>query len=147
MADRIQKQVELEAPIERVWQAISDPQEFGAWFRVRLDGPFELGAVQTGRITYPGYEHIGWKARVVALEPPHRLAFEWPHMDDQQEVQEDWPWTLVEFRLEPHQGGTRVTITESGFDRLPAEVRDNNYRQNERGWEEQTRNIAAHVDG
>ena len=147
MPNQIKKQVDLKAPIERVWQAISDYKEFGQWFRVRLDGPFEQGAEQTGQITYPGYEHIGWKVRVTAVEPPRRLAFEWPHADDKQNVREDWPWMTVEFRLEPHGDGTRVTVTESGFDAMPANVRDNNYRQNEQGWEEQMRNVAAHVDG
>ena len=145
MSDRIEKRVELKAPIERVWRAISDPQEFGSWFRVRLDGPFEPGAEQTGQITYPGYEHMPWKARVVAVEPPHRLAFEWPHMDDQQQVRDDWAWTLVEFRLEPNGEGTRLTVSESGFSKLPADARDTNYRQNESGWEAQARNIAAYV--
>lgn len=147
MTDRIERSVDIGAPIERVWRAISDPAEFGAWFRVRLDGPFEAGTEQTGQMTYPGYEHYPWKARIVAVEPPHRLAFDWPHMDGSQQVREDWPWTRVEFRLAPHGTGTRVTITESGFDALPAEVRDTNYRQNDRGWEEQARNIAAHVAG
>jgi uncharacterized protein YndB with AHSA1/START domain len=147
MSDVIRKQVELRAPLERVWQAISDPAEFGSWFKVRLDGPFEPGIEQTGQMTYPGYEHMPWKARVVAVEPPHRLAFDWPHMDDQERVREDWPWTRVEFRLEAQGEGTLLTVTESGFDALPPETRDNSYRQNEGGWEQQTGNIAAHVDG
>jgi uncharacterized protein YndB with AHSA1/START domain len=147
MPDVIQKRVELKAPIERVWEAISDHERFGSWFKVRLDGPFVAGEEQTGQITYPGYEHMPWKARVVAVEAPHRLAFDWPHMDGEQHVREDWPWTRVEFRLEARGDGTLLTITESGFDALPPETRDISYRQNEGGWEEQSRNIAAHVDG
>jgi uncharacterized protein YndB with AHSA1/START domain len=147
MSDRIVKSVVLRAPVERVWRAVSDHREFGTWFRVQLDQPFAVGAASTGRMTYPGYEHMPWSARVVAIEPPRRLAFEWPHMDDQQQVREDWAWTLVEFRLEPEGEGTRLTITESGFDALPAEARDNSFRLNEGGWTEQMGNIAAHVDG
>jgi len=95
MADRIEKQVELRAPIERVWRAISDHEEFGTWFKVRLDGPFVAGAEQTGQMTYPGYEHLPWKARVIPVEAPRRLVFEWPAMDEQDRVRDDWPWTRV----------------------------------------------------
>ena len=56
--DRIEKIVELAAPVSRVWRAITDHNEFGEWFRVRLDGPFQIGEATTGNITYPGYEHI-----------------------------------------------------------------------------------------
>jgi len=146
MADRIEKQVELRAPIERVWRALSDYREFGAWFKVQLDQPFAVGAASTGRMTCSGYEHVPWKARIVAIEPPRRLAFEWPQMDREQNVREDWPWTLVEFRLVPHGAGTRLTVTETGFDALPDEVRDHAFRLNEGGWEEQMRFIAAYVD-
>jgi uncharacterized protein YndB with AHSA1/START domain len=145
--NRIVRSVELKAPVERVWQAISNHEEFGIWFRVRLDQPFVAGQESTGQMTYPGYEHMPWKARVVAVEPPRLLSFEWPHTDDQDEVREDWPWTLVEFRLEPSGEDTRLTVSETGFDRLPAERRATAYRLNEGGWEEQVRNIAAHVGG
>ena len=40
MSDRIEKSIELNAPIERVWHALTDHNEFGEWFRVKLDGPF-----------------------------------------------------------------------------------------------------------
>lgn len=145
MSDRIEKTALLPVPVERVWAALGDHREFGAWFRVRLDQAFVAGSESTGWMTYPGYEHLPWKARVIAVEPLRRLAFEWPHMDDQQKVREDWPWTLVEFRIEPEGNGTRLTVTESGFDALPADARDNCFRLNEGGWTEQMGNIAAHV--
>ena len=74
MTDRIEKTVELAAPIDRVWRAITDHEEFGAWFRVKLDGPFHLGEPSTGRITYPGAEHYKWEAQVTRMEPPHHFA-------------------------------------------------------------------------
>ena len=46
--DRIEKIVDLAAPVSRVWRALTDHEEFGQWFRVRLDGPFEVGATTTG---------------------------------------------------------------------------------------------------
>src|SRR4051794_5582890 len=57
MSDRIEKAIELNAPVERVWRALTDHGEFGEWFRVKLDGPFVPGEMSTGHITYPGYEH------------------------------------------------------------------------------------------
>ena len=62
MSDRIEKQIELRAPIERVWRALTDPDEFGKWFRVALDGPFVTGQITTGHIIYTGYEHLKWEA-------------------------------------------------------------------------------------
>ena len=147
MADQIEKSIALAAPIDRVWRAISDHEEFGTWFRVKLDGPFVEGALSTGQMTYPGFEHYPWKGRVVAIEPPRLFSYEWPHMDDHGQVREDWPWTLVEFRLEPQGSGTHLTVTESGFDALPAERRDTAFRMNEGGWQEQMGNIEAHVGG
>ncbi len=79
MSDRIEKTVELNAPVERVWRALTDHKEFGEWFRVKLDGPFVPGEVSTGQITYPGYEHIKWNATIEQMEAPRLFSFRWPH--------------------------------------------------------------------
>ncbi|HYI82088.1 MAG TPA: SRPBCC family protein, partial [Acetobacteraceae bacterium] len=75
MTDRIEKTIELNAPVERVWRALTDHHEFGAWFRVKLEGPFVPGEMSRGQITYPGYEHVAWKAKVVAMEKPRLFSF------------------------------------------------------------------------
>jgi uncharacterized protein YndB with AHSA1/START domain len=148
MSDRIEKSIELNADVERVWRALTDHEEFGAWFRVRLDGPFAVGEPSRGRITYPGYEHLKWEAEVVRMERPHLFAFTWhPYAVDPDEDYSNEPPTLVEFRLEPAGSGTRLTVTESGFDALPGHRRDEAFRMNEGGWSEQVGNIAAHVEG
>jgi uncharacterized protein YndB with AHSA1/START domain len=122
--------------------------EFGAWFRVRLEGPFVLGEVSRGHITYPGYEHLRWEAVVQAMEPERLFSFTWhpyavePDVDHSAE-----PPTLVTFTLEPIPGGTLLRVVESGFDRIPAKRRLEAFRMNEGGWSEQMRNIAQHVDG
>ena len=79
MNDRIEKRIELKAPISRVWRAVTDYREFGEWFRVKLDGPFVPGQVSRGRITYPGYEHVKWEAVVQKMEPERLFSFTWPH--------------------------------------------------------------------
>lgn len=147
MTDRIEKTIELNAPIERVWRALTDHNEFGAWFRVKLDGPFVLGEMSRGQITYPGYEHLPWEAEVVAMDAPRRFAFTWhPYaVEPDVDYSKEQP-TLVEFRLEPTATGTRVTVVESGFGALPSHRRLEALRSNEGGWEEQMRNIKAHVE-
>ena len=77
MTDRIEKTIEIRAPVSRVWRALTDHREFGAWFRVRLDGPFVPGQVSRGQITYPGYEHIRWEAVVQKMEPERLFSFTW----------------------------------------------------------------------
>lgn len=150
MNDRIEKQIELSAPVARVWRALTDHREFGEWFRVKLDGPFVPGQVSRGYITYPGCEHIRWEAVVQKMEPERLFSFTWPHPKslDKADYVPDYsgePSTLVEFRLQPSPTGTLLTITESGFDRLPAARRLEAFRRNDRGWSEQLSNIGRHV--
>ena len=147
MADRIVKQVEVRAPVSRVWRALSDPKEFGTWFRVELDGPFRPGMISTGKMTYPGAEHLPWLATVVRVEPERLLSFRWHDFDEGSGVDvADQPTTLVEFLLEAVPEGTRLTITESGFDALPDHRRLEVMRGNKEGWNIQAKNLADHVD-
>lgn len=147
MTDRIEKSIAIAAPPERVWRALTDHEEFGTWFRVKLEGPFALGETSLGRITYPGYEHVKWEARVVAMEAPRLFAFTWhPYAVEPDQDYSAEPQIRVEFRLEPAGEGTRLTVVESGFDALPAERRDEALRSNTRGWEEQMKNVKAHVE-
>lgn len=147
MTDRIEKSITIAAPVERVWRALTDHEEFGAWFRVSLDGPFVLGELSRGRITHPGYEHLKWEARVVAMEAPRLFAFTWhPYAVDPDKDYSDEPPTRVEFRLAPAGEGTILTVTESGFDSIPAERRDEALRMNTGGWETQVKNVKAHVE-
>jgi uncharacterized protein YndB with AHSA1/START domain len=146
MPDRMEKTVTLNAPIARVWRALTNAEEFGTWFRVKLDGPFAPGAVSRGHVTYPGYEHLRWEATVVRMEAPHLFSFTWhPYAIEPDRDYAAEPATLVEFRLETVPQGTRLTVMESGFDALPPERRDLAFRMNEQGWGIQMGNIAAHV--
>ena len=146
MTDRIEKRIELKAPVARVWRALTDHREFGEWFRVKIDGPFVPGDVSRGNVTYPGYEHLKWEAVVKAMEPERLFSFTWhpaavdPKMDYSKE-----PQTLVEFRLEKTADGTRLTVTESGFDKIPAGRRPEAFRMNEGGWAEQMKNIERYL--
>ncbi len=146
MENQIEKRVELQAPVSRVWRALTDYREFGEWFRVNLEGPFVPGEVARGRITHPGYEHVVWEATVKEMQPERVFSFTWhPYgVDPKVDYSKEEP-TLVEFRLTPAGQGTLLVITESGFDRIPAHRRMEALRMNTMGWEAQTENIAKHV--
>lgn len=148
MTNRVEKTVELNAPVERVWRALTDHNEFGEWFRVKLDGPFVPGSTSRGHITYPGYEHLKWEAEIKRMDAPRYFSFTWhpyaiePDVDYSGETP-----TLVEFRLEPTaKEKTRLTVAESGFDALPDHRRPDALRMNDNGWSVQMKNIQAHVE-
>ena len=146
MVDRIEKRIELKAPVSRVWRALTDHREFGEWFRVKLDGPFVPGQVSRGQITYPGYEHVKWEAIVQKMEPERLFSFtSHPYsVDSNIDYSKETP-TLVEFRLEKTTSGTLLLLTESGFDKIPSDRRPEAFRMNDGGWTEQMKNIEKHV--
>ena len=146
MSDRIEKRMEIAAPVARVWRALTDHREFGEWFRVKLDGPFVPGQPSTGHITYPGYEHVKWHAVVQKMEASRLFSFTWhPYAIDPKVDYSGEPPTLVEFRLEEIPTGTLLLLTESGFDKIPAHRRAEAFRMNEGGWGQQMKNIERHV--
>jgi uncharacterized protein YndB with AHSA1/START domain len=144
--NRIEKSIQLESPISRVWRALTDHREFGEWFRVKLDGPFQPGQPSHGHMTYPGYEHLKWEVIVQKMEPEHTFSFTWhPYaIDPAVDYSTETP-TLVEFTLEPTPTGTLLRVTESGFENIPAHRRSEAFLKNDGGWAAQIRNIEAHV--
>ena len=146
MADRIEKRIEIKAPVSRVWSALTDYREFGEWFRVKLEGPFIPGKVSRGQITYPGYEHLVWEAVVQKMEPERLFSFTWhPYAINQKLDYSREPSTLVEFRLEKRPIGTLLLLSESGFDKIPADRRPEAFRMNDNGWAQQMQNIENYV--
>lgn len=146
MSDRIEKGIELKASVSRVWRALTDYREFGEWFRVKVDGPFKPGMVSHGQVTYPGYEHLKWEAVVQKMEPERLFSFTWhpAGIDPKRDYSKETP-TLVEFKLETTAKGTLLVVTESGFDKVPADRRQEAFRMNEGGWETQIHNIETYV--
>lgn len=135
----ITKTIELAAPVSKVWAAVTDSQQFCVWFRAKLDGPFVVGQTVRGHSTYPGHEDAQFVIHVKAMEPERYFAFTWPaSMESDVE-------TLVEFTLEAVEGGTRLRVVESGFEKLPADVGARAFRDNGSGWEIQMENVAAYV--
>jgi uncharacterized protein YndB with AHSA1/START domain len=145
--DRIEKKIVMKAPRARVWRAIASSEEFGRWFGMAFDGPFAPGAPVVGRITSPGkYADARVEIVVDRVEPERLLSYRWhPYAVDPAVDYSAEPMTLVEFRLEDVDGGTELTVVESGFDGIPPARRAEALRMNEGGWAQQVSNIARHV--
>lgn len=148
--DRIERSVTIGVPRSRVWRALTDAEEFGTWFRADLAGQvFRPGQRNRGRILHPGFEHVFFDAVVDRIEPEHLFSFRWhPYPADPAVDYEQEEPTLVTFTLEDEAaGGTLLTVTETGFDKVPPGRRLQAFRMNSQGWEGQLRNIVRHVAG
>ena len=144
--DRIEKEIVLRAPRSRVWRALADAEEFGAWFGIRLEGTFAPGGLVQGRMTMPGHEGVIIEMAIERMDPESRMSYRWhPYAVEPGVDYSSEPTTLVEFELEEVAEGTRLTVVESGFDRIPAARRAEALRKNDAGWAEQLENIARHV--
>jgi len=144
--DRIEKNVVLQAPRSRVWRAISNAKEFGEWFGIKLEGAFGEGTTVRGKLTNPGYDHLTLEMQIERIEPEKYFAYRWhPYAIDPKVDYSKEPTTLVEFRLEETNGGTSLTIVESGFDRIPAARRAEAFRMNDQGWAGQAKRIERYV--
>lgn len=157
-ADRIEKQALLRAPLDRVWRAITDAEEFGRWFGVRFDGPFVEGKPVTATITPTTVDeevakrqqpHAGTRStwQIVAIEPPRRFAYRWhPFAVDPDADYDHEPTTLVEFTLAERPDGVLLTITESGFEAIPQARRGPAFEANGEGWEIQTTLVRKYIE-
>jgi uncharacterized protein YndB with AHSA1/START domain len=155
--DRIVKTTVLKAPRERVWRAVSDSQQYGAWFGARFDGPFTAGAKLTGTIvpteadadvakSQEPYRGRTFAFEVERVEPPHLISFRWhPYATDPAHDYSNEPMTLIVFELEEVDGGTRLTITESGFENIPLARRAEAFKMNEGGWQAQLMLVDKYV--
>src|SRR5690242_6327445 len=133
--DRIEKKILLRAPRARVWRAIADTKEFGAWFGVSLQGNFEPGAKVSGKITLKGFEHVSMVVVVEKMDKERLLSFRWHPYDIDPKVDlSGEPMTLVEFQLEDSAQGTMLTVVESGFDRVGLGRRAKAFQMNDQGW-------------
>jgi uncharacterized protein YndB with AHSA1/START domain len=146
--NRIEKHIDLKASPSRVWKALTDHKEFGQWFGCQFEEPFVVGKTIPGKLNFPDFDHMQWAVDVKKMEPERLFSFTWhpypadPAIDYTKEAP-----TLVEFTLEAtSSGGTHLVVTESGFDKLPANRRLEAFRMDEEGWIEQLENVAKYVE-
>jgi uncharacterized protein YndB with AHSA1/START domain len=157
MSDRIQKVAVLKAPREKVWKAVSDAKQFGAWFGVDFEGDFKAGAHMTGTMrptqadpevakqqeAYKGMKFEFW---VDEIQPPSRISFRWhPFAIDPKVDYSSEPATHIVFELAEVDGGTKLTITETGFDKIPLHRRVEAFKANEGGWAKQLELLEKYV--
>jgi uncharacterized protein YndB with AHSA1/START domain len=142
----IVKRVDIDAPVSRVWRALTDHQQFSQWFLVNLEGPFISGQKVGGQLTFPGYEHVRMEIVVQTIRPTTYFSYNWhPYAVDPKVDYSDETPTLVEFHLESTPTGTLLVVTESGFENLPPSRFADCIRMNTRGWEQQLKNIETYV--
>jgi uncharacterized protein YndB with AHSA1/START domain len=144
--DRIEKKILLHAPLKRVWRALSDSTEFGAWFGVKFDGPFTPGARMHGVIVtttvnaevakaQKPHEGKPFEITIERMDPERLLSIRWhPFAVESGVDYSTEPTTLVEFVLEELANGVMLTVTESGFDQIPLSRRVQAFTANEQGW-------------
>jgi uncharacterized protein YndB with AHSA1/START domain len=144
--DRIEKRIDLKAPVSRVWRALTDHVEFGKWFGSKMESPFVPGKTTKGRILHKGFERIQLELTVLKLKPKEFFSYTWhPYAIDPDEDYSKEKPTLVEFRLEEIPTGTHLVVTESGFGKVPAGRRSEAFRMHADGWGEQLKNIKRYV--
>lgn len=146
MSNEIRKTIHIQAPRSRVWRALIDHEVFGEWFRAKIDLPFVVGQTSRGSILSKGYEHLRFIMQVRTIQPMDLFVYAWhPFPSDPNRDYEDEEPTLVTFTLTEGEGGTVLTVVESGFDRIPAARREEAFRMNDGGWSAQLGNIARYV--
>ena len=143
--DRIEKKVLVRATRTKLWKALTDTELLGKWFAARIErAAVTPGATLKGKVLAQGYEHLEMDAIVDKVEPERYLSWRWhPGSKDKLDLARE-PRTLVELHLEDAEGGTLLTVVESGFDAL-AKRRDEARRGNDEGWTDVTRSIARDV--
>jgi uncharacterized protein YndB with AHSA1/START domain len=145
--DRIEKQITLDAPLPRVWRALTEVEQFNEWFGISLTTPFTPGAEVSGKFRNQKYEHLTMTIWIETMEPPKFFSFRWhpyaiePGVDYSAE-----PTTLVSFTLEETGAGTNLTIVESGFDAIPESRRAKAFSMNSNGWNGQAENIRKYLE-
>lgn len=146
MPNHIESDVVIDAPIDQVWHAVANNAGISGWFGTRFDDPFVAGQTAHGTVVYPGYEGLKLEIDIEQIREPELFSFRWhSHAADPEQDYSAEPKNLVEFRLRPADGGTRVTVRESGFDAMPADRAADAYAAHTEGWPMQLGKLAEHL--
>ncbi len=156
--DRIEKTLDIRAPRDRVWKALTDAHEFGRWFGARFDEPFRPGRSVRGvlapsELATPeetaNHPYLGRSMvfHIERMDPPYRFSYRWHPLEGSADSEAaSGPSTLVEFTLEETKDGTRLTVVESGFSAIPAPHRAPAYQSHEGGWSIQIQRFRVHIE-
>lgn len=145
LADRIERTMVLPVPRERVWEAITKPEQFARWFGVVSDMDFRVGgAIQFSWKNKP----CPYPGAIEVIEPIQRFVFRWPSyaIAHPELTFDPAPSTRVEITLEEQAEGTLLTLVESGFASQPQSVpAEELYHGNQDGWQECLDGLQAYL--
>lgn len=145
MSDIIEKQIEIKAPVAKVWEALTDAKKFGTWFKADLESSFVAGKTTKGKNTSKGFE-MKMEFHIKEIKPQTYFSYAWTPfpLDQTFDYSKEEP-TLVEFYIEPMGTGTLLKVKESGFDKITASRRAKAFEMHTGGWIAQLENIAKFV--
>jgi uncharacterized protein YndB with AHSA1/START domain len=139
--ERIEHEVLVEAPVDRVWTVITEPEHIRAWFG---DGA-EIDLRPGGVLTLTWKEYGTFLARVEKVEPPRAFSFRWARPAGVEPHERNS--TLVEFSLAPEGGQTRLRVVESGFPTLDGDDAEKakHAAENTEGWQVELEDLRRYV--
>ena len=137
----IERQIQIKAPVAKVWSALTDSKLFGQWFNAKFQTGFVAGKTTMAKNTSKGFE-MDIQFHVKEIKPQSYFSYAWvPFPIDQDfDYSKEEP-TLVEFFLEQQGAGTLLKVKESGFNKITASRRAKAFEMHSGGWEAQLRNV------
>ena len=142
--NEITRTVEFSLPVERLWRALTEPEQLSGWFSDHVDMDYQVG----GEILFTWDQYGTAKGRIEVIEPPTRFAYRWhAHGVADQEPLSETNSTLVTFTVSPAAGGARLTVVESGFANLPEAMRARTFQENSSGWQAEFADLQAFLAG
>ena len=136
-SSRIDRAIEIKAPPERVWRALTNAADLSAWFQVKIEGEIAPGNDVWMTSVHAGHAGMRFLVRFVELTPPRRFVWQWhPGAVDANVDYSHEPFTTVTFTLESCGDGTRLSVAETGFDQISLARRATVYEDNAGGWTE-----------
>ncbi|ABZ92958.1 Conserved hypothetical protein [Leptospira biflexa serovar Patoc strain 'Patoc 1 (Ames)'] len=141
----IERKIEIDAPLHKIWDALTNSKQFGKWFGVKLESEFVEGNTTLGMNTLKGFE-MKMEFRIKKIQPQSYFSYSWiPFPLDQSfDYTKEEP-TLVEFFLVEKGDKTELRVKESGFDLITASRRAEAFRMHSGGWDAQLKNIESFV--
>jgi uncharacterized protein YndB with AHSA1/START domain len=136
MQDIIERSIHIPIDIETVWEALTSADGISNWFGDQAEIDLRPGGeARFGWTEYGSSSH----AVVVDVDRPSRFSYRWTAGDA--ERADVGPSTLVEFTMIERNGGTDVSVRESGFASLPPEIIDDSLKSNTSGWEAEMQDL------
>lgn len=143
MEDRIEREVLVDASLERVWSLMTEPEHLGSWF---ADAGAEIDLRPGGDLTLRWAKYGAVRGRVERVEEPHAFAFRWETGGTGGDELTPENSTRVEFSLSGSGDGTLVRVVETGFESLALddEKRHARFADNTEGWRQELGHLVEH---